>query len=122
MAYDEEAAGRVRRALMSHSGVVEKKMFGGLAFLLRGHMCCGVIGDRLMVRVGPAAYDAALCEPHASEMDFTGKPLRGFVYVEPDGFASSRDLRAWVDRGTAFASSLPSKPRRGRGRGEVSGR
>lgn len=112
MAYDERAARRVRGALAKHPGIVEKKMFGGLAFLLHGHMCCGVIGDELMVRVGPAAYDAALSQPHARKMDFTGKPLRGFVYVGPAGFASPGDLEAWVARGTEFASSLPSKQRR----------
>ena len=112
MAYDERVARRVRRALTNYPGVVEKKMFGGLAFLLRGHMCCGVVGDELMVRVGPDAYDDALCEPHARKMDFTGKPLRGFVYVGSDGFASNGDLGAWVARGTEFVSSLPTKQRR----------
>jgi hypothetical protein len=114
VAYDERVARRVRRALTNNPGVVEKKMFGGLAFLLHGHMCCGVIGDELMVRVGPAAYDAALSKPHARKMDFTRKPLRGFVYVGPAGFASTRDLGAWVAQGSKFASSLPSKQRRTR--------
>ena len=112
MAYDERVAQRVRRALTKQRGVVEKKMFGGLAFLLHGHMCCGVVGEELMVRVGADAYDAALSRPHARQMDFTGKPLRGFVYVAPAGFASAGDLRAWVAKGADFASSLPSKRRR----------
>lgn len=106
MAYDERVARRVRGALAKRPDVVEKKMFGGLAFLLHGHMCCGVVGDELMVRVGPTAYDAALSRPHAREMDFTGKPLRGFVYVAPAGFASTGALRAWVARAVDFASSL----------------
>lgn len=97
--------------LANHRAVVEKKMFGGLAFLLRGHMCCGVIGGELMVRVGPAAHGEALSRSHVRKMDFTGKPLKGFVYVEPAGFASTADLRAWVARGTEFVSSLPSRRR-----------
>ena len=112
MAYDERVARRVRGALTKHSRVVEKKMFGGLAFLLHGHMCCGVVGDELMVRVGPDVYDAALSRPHARQMDFTGKPLRGFVYVGPADFASTGDLRTWVARAADFVSSLPSKGRR----------
>lgn len=97
MAYDEPLAGRVRAILTT----------------LPGHMCCGVVGNRLMVRVGPAAYEAALARPHVREMDFTGKPLMGFVYVEPPGFASKRDLKDWIARGAEFVSSLPpKKPRR----------
>src|SRR5262245_22159894 len=109
MAYDEQVARRLRRAFAKHPSVVEKKMFGGLAFLLHGHMCCGVVGDELMIRVGPEAYESALSRPHARRMDFTGKPLRGFVYVAPAGFASTRDLGAWVARAADFASSLPPK-------------
>src|SRR2546426_11437084 len=111
MAYDERVARRVRSALSKHEGVVEKKMFGGLAFLIHGRMCCGVIGDELMVRVGPSAYDDALSRPHARQMDFTGKPLRGFVYVGPAGFDSTGALRAWVAKGAEFASTLPSRQR-----------
>lgn len=109
MAYEKAVAQRVRRVLERYPGVAEKKMFGGLTFLIRGHMCCGVSGDELMVRVGPDAHDAALSQPHAREMDFTGRPLKGFVYVAPAGFASTRDLRAWVARGAEFALSLPEK-------------
>ena len=85
-------------------------MFGGLAFMVAGHMCCGVIDDTLMVRVGPEHYPKALTIAHAREMDFTGKPLTGFVYVAPPGFESDRDLSDWVTRGLAFVTSLP--PRR----------
>jgi len=112
LAYDEQVARRMRAALAKHPDVVEKRMFGGLAFLLHGHMCCGVVGDEVMVRVGPAAYDAALSRAHVRPMDFTGRPLRGFVYVEVAGFASSGDLKAWVARAIDFASSLPPKKRR----------
>lgn len=110
MAYDEAVARRVRRTMMAHPGVAEQKMFGGLAFLLRGHMCCGVVGDQLMVRVGSDDYEAALSRPHARPMDFTGKALKGFVYVGPAGFASAADLEGWVSRAARFVSSLPAKP------------
>ena len=109
MAYDEGLAQRIRETLAETGGVVEKKMFGGLAFMLGGNMCVGVNGDDLMVRVGPEAWAEALAQPHAREMDFTGKPLRGFVYVAPAGFESDADLEAWVERGVRFASSLPAK-------------
>jgi hypothetical protein len=112
MAYDEETAFRVRNALAVYPRVEEKKMFGGLAFMLRGHMCVGVIGDELMVRVGPGGYEAALNQPHAREMDFTGRPLMGFVYVERAGFVSGAGLDAWVSRGTEFVLTLPPKDKK----------
>ena len=86
MAFDEELATRVRKLLWPHWRLTERPMFGGLTFLLRGHMCCGVIRDRLVVRVGPARYDEALTQSHARPMDFTGRPLRGMVYVMPAGY------------------------------------
>ena len=109
MAYDEAVAARVRRAVGRRQGLTEKKMFGGLAFLLRGHMCCGVVGDELMVRVGPEEYQTALANPHARPMDFTGKPLTGFVYIAPRGLASDRNLDSWLRKATAFVSTLPPK-------------
>lgn len=109
MAFDEAVAERVREALAGAPAVVEKKMFGGIAFMVRGNMCCGVIGNRIMLRVGPKGYDAALSLPHAMPMDFTGRSMKGMVYVEPAGFASPRDLKAWVERATGFALSLPAK-------------
>ena len=109
MAYDEMLAASVRAALADQPGVSEQRMFGGLSFLLNGNMCCGVVGGTLMVRVGPDAYEAALATPHAREMDFTGRPLRGMVYVAPDGVHTDSALAAWVRRGTAFAASLPPK-------------
>ena len=84
MAYDEGLAQRVREALSDRRGLSEKKMFGGLCFLVNGNMACGIVRDELMVRIGPAAYDHALAEPEAREMDFTGRALKGFVYVESD--------------------------------------
>lgn len=87
----------------------EKKMFGGLCFLVGGNMCCGVVNEESMVRVGPEAYTECLAEPHAREMDFTGKPLQGLIYVAPAGLAADADLNDWVRRGLAFAGSLPPK-------------
>jgi TfoX/Sxy family transcriptional regulator of competence genes len=107
--FDQEISARVREALQGVNGVEEKKMFGGLAFMVRGNMCCGVVGDELMVRVGPEQYDSSLTLPGAREMDFTGKPLRGFVFVSQDALATSAALQAWVERGLSFVSTLPSK-------------
>jgi TfoX/Sxy family transcriptional regulator of competence genes len=109
MAYDAAVAKRVRAALGKSPDVVERKMFGGIAFMVRGNMCCGVIGDRLMLRVGPKGYQTALSRPHAKPMDFTGRPMKGLVYVEPAGFASAGDLKTWIARAMEFARSLPAK-------------
>lgn len=109
MAYNEDLAYRLREALAAQGGVSERKMFGGLAVMVNGHMCCGVMGDRLMVRVGPAQYDAALALPHAHVMDFTGKPMRGFITVDAEGTAGDDGLTTWIGRGLAFVASLPPK-------------
>ncbi len=109
MAYDEGVAQRLREALSDEDDVVEKKMFGGIAFMHRGNMCCGVVGDELMVRVGADAYDTALREPHARPMDFTGRPMRGMLYVGTDGFESDEVLGAWLQRAMAFTKTLPPK-------------
>ena len=109
MAYDEELAQRIRRLLASVDNIHERKMFGGLAFMLNGNMCCGVEKDNLVVRTGPDAYDDALARPHARVFDMTGRPMRGFVYVESEGLAEEKALRDWVSTGVAFAGSLPPK-------------
>jgi TfoX/Sxy family transcriptional regulator of competence genes len=109
MAYDEGVAQRVREALEDQPDVTEKRMFGGLAFMLRGHMCIGVLRNDLMVRVGPEQYEECLTLPHARQMDFTGQPLTGFLFVDPQGFESDKDLLAWVKRAVRFVSSLPPK-------------
>ncbi|MCH7488478.1 MAG: TfoX/Sxy family protein [Chloroflexi bacterium] len=109
MAYDEELAERIRAALADRTDVSERKMFGGLTFMLRGNMCCGVEKENLMVRVGPDAYDEALAQPGARLMDFTGRPMKGMVFVGPEGYESDDGLAAWVERGVAFALSLPAK-------------
>jgi TfoX/Sxy family transcriptional regulator of competence genes len=107
VAYDERLAERVRRALSGREGLSEKKMFGGIAFMLRGNMCCGIVRDDLMVRVGPEGHEEALARPHARPMDFTGRPMKGMVYVGPQGIKSDADLAAWVRRGAEFAATLP---------------
>ena len=109
MAYDEALATRIRAIVRRHVGVSERKMFGGLAFLVRGNMFCGVVGGDLIVRVGPDAYEAALSQPHARQMDFTGQPMKGLVYISREGIASADDLRAWVGQGLRFGRSLPAK-------------
>jgi len=109
MAYDEILGDRIRTLLSRRRGVVEKRMFGGLAFMIHGNMSVGIVDKKLMVRVGPKAFDEALKEKHAKPMDFTGRPMKGFVYVEPKGIQTDEDLKAWVDRGIAFAKSLPKK-------------
>ncbi len=109
MAYDEDMAYRIRAALADQSGVTEKKMFGGLAFMVNGHMCCGLANGNLMVRVGPDQYEDSLAQPHAREMDFTGRPMRGLVYVDPAGYQTDKNLQEWVQRGLNFVTSLPPK-------------
>lgn len=109
MAYDERLAERIRGVLAGRPGVTERKMFGGIAFMVGGNMACGVIRDDLMVRVGPEAHEGALAQPHARDMDFAGRPMRGMVYVAPAGVASDADLDRWVGVGADFAASLPPK-------------
>ena len=109
MAYDEGLAQRIREYLDERSGVSERKMFGGIAFMLGGNMCCGVVGEELMVRVGADGYPDALAQPHAREMDFTGRAMKGMVYVAVPGTLEDESLAVWIDRGVAFAGSLPVK-------------
>jgi TfoX/Sxy family transcriptional regulator of competence genes len=109
VAFDEALADRVRIALDPRPDVSERRMFGGIAFMLAGNMAVGVISDDLMVRLGPADAERALAEPHTRPMDFTGKPSRGMVYVDPNGTATDEDLGPWVDAGADFAASLPPK-------------
>lgn len=109
MAYDEGLAQRIREVFDGHTGVDEKKMFGGLAFIVEGNMCVGVVGDELMVRVGPDQYEDSLAQPDAREMDFTGKAMKGMVYIGADGIDSDDSLSSWVDRGLAFVTTLPPK-------------
>ena len=109
MAYDETLADRVRAGLAGHSAIDERRMFGGLAFMLSGNMCCCVTEHGLMVRVGPDAYEDALARPHAGVMDLTGRPMRGWVLVQIEGLASDAALNRWVTQGSEFAATLPAK-------------
>jgi len=113
MAYDEKIAERLSKVFGEHKGVVEKKMFGGIAFMYKDHMCVGVIDDLLMVRVGPEHYEKVLSEEHVRPMDFTGRAMKGYVYVEPAGFKTEKNLKKWVDKGILFVKTLPpKKPKR----------
>ena len=109
MSYDEGLAERLREALQSNPDVVEKKMFGGLAFMSRGYMFIGIAGEALMARVGPDQYELALSRPHVRIMDFTGKPMKGYVFVDAPGFESDSDLSDWVQLCHGFVQSLPPK-------------
>ena len=95
--------------MKEYGDVAEMHMFGGVAFLLQGNMCCGVIQNRLMLRVGPEQYEASLSKPHANKMDFTGRPMKGFIYVESAGFASKKDLAGWLQVTIRYVLSLPKR-------------
>lgn len=139
MAYDEKLAGEIRAmlcnlrlpgslartklwrgsfgygergAVVRTMAVREMKMFGGLAFMLNDHMLCGVQKDMLMARVGPDEYARSLRRPFVREMDFTGRPMKGYVYVMPEGIKSEDDLRGWVDLCAEFVMTLPPKRKR----------
>jgi TfoX/Sxy family transcriptional regulator of competence genes len=115
--YDEKTAERIRSVLAGRADVVEKRMFGGLCFMVNGQMCCGLTKTDFMVRVGKDGYEDALAQPHARPMDFTGRPLAGMVYVAPAGYKTTGALRKWVGRGIAFVTASPRRPR-----GEKGGR
>lgn len=109
MAYDEELADRVRDVLALREDIGERKMFGGIAFMLGGNMACGVHGDDLIVRVGAEESERALAEAHTRPFDVTGRPMQGFVLVSPEGTAGDDELAGWVEAGADFAASLPPK-------------
>lgn len=111
MAFDEALAARIRSLLTRHVEVSERKMFGGIAFMVGDRMAVGIVGDDLMVRVGPDGHDAALARPYTRPMDFTGRPARGMVYVAPPGIAVDADLARWVEVGAAYATSQPRRAR-----------
>lgn len=111
MAFDESLADRIRDILAPRAELTERRMFGGIAFMIGGNMACGVIGDDLMVRLDPADVERALGEEYVRPMDFTGKPMKGAVYVDSGGTADDKALASWVEAGADFASSLPPKPK-----------
>jgi TfoX/Sxy family transcriptional regulator of competence genes len=104
MAFDEELAGRVRGLLAARCDVTERRMFGGLTFMVAGHMCCGVHGDELILRLGPEGAEQVLNTPHVRAMDFTGRPMRGFVTIRPEGLAG-KQLRRWVEEAVSYAAA-----------------
>jgi TfoX/Sxy family transcriptional regulator of competence genes len=109
VAYDEVLADRIRSQLDEVEGRSERKMFGGIAFMLNGNMVVGIAGQDLMVRVGAERYAELLALPGAREMDFTGRTMRGFVFVEAAAIAEDDDLGKWLDRALDFVGSLPPK-------------
>lgn len=109
MAYDEQLAERVRDLLSVRDGFSERKMFGGIGFMLAGNMACGVSGDELIVRLEPGDAEKALAEEHVRVFDMTGRPMTGWILVGPEATAADDDLAGWVDAGGDFAASLPPK-------------
>lgn len=109
MAFDESLADRIRSALSRKKGIEEKKMFGGVCFLLHGNMLVGVWKTFLIARLGPDQGEEALLEPHVKEMDITGKPMKGWVMVEPQGAEDKGQVKGWVQRAVKFVSKLPGK-------------
>lgn len=108
MTYDQQLAERVREELQADPALSERKMFGGICFMLHGNMCCGVVGDRLMLRLGTEAAEPALRRPHVSPMDFTGRPMKGMIYVDRQGLRGAA-LARWVGQAAGYARSLPPK-------------
>ena len=109
MSYDAGLAQRIRDILQHRAGIAEKKMFGGLAFMLHGHMFIGLAGEKLMARVGPEAYPQALKMKHVREMDFTGRPMKGYVFIDDKGVEADADLAFWVNQCAGFVATLPAK-------------
>jgi hypothetical protein len=107
--YDEGLASRLRDLIGAEPGLTEKKMFGGLAMLLRGNMAVGVTGDALIVRTDPTEQEQLLAEPGARVFDLTGRPMEGWLLVDLTGGTDDDELHRWVDRGLTYARSLPPK-------------
>lgn len=109
MAYDEELAARVRQLLLEHGDLDERKMFGGIAFMVKGHMCCGVLNDDLVLRLGPERAKESLKEVHVRPMDFTGRPMKGFVFIRSMGVRTEAMLRRRIQSALDFVETLPPK-------------
>jgi hypothetical protein len=109
MAYDKALSGRIQGIVGRIPGISSKEMFGGMAFMLNGNVACGVIGEYLMVRVGPAGQADALAQEHTRPFDYSGKPMNGWIYVMPGAIRAEAELEKWVQRGLDFAGSLPPK-------------
>lgn len=109
MAYDEDLADQIRARISDRTGVSEREMFGGIAFMINGNMAVGVSGDELMVRVGKDAHEDAISRPGARTFDMGARPMRGWINVSSEGFTTGEQFASWVDQGVAFAESLPAK-------------
>ena len=109
MAFDERLAERIRGSLGRRKGLAEKKMFGGIAFLLNGNMCVGIHKSAMIVRLAPEETDAALKQPHTRRFDLTGRPMKGWILVEPEGLKTETKLSKWIQVASKYASSLPAK-------------
>jgi hypothetical protein len=109
MAFDETLAARIRDALARKKGIEEKKMFGCVCFLLNGNALAGVWKDRLIARLGPDEGEGALREAHVRQFDITGKPMRNWIAVEPEGVEDDDQLKDWIERALKFVKTLPAK-------------
>ena len=109
MAYNEELAERMRAKLKTARGVVKKKMFGGVGFLVNGNMACGIIKDDLIVRLSEEEFIKALKRKNVRVFDYSGRPMTGWIYVSAEGYKSDKALEGWIDKGVTFAKSLPKK-------------
>ncbi len=112
MAYNQALAEKIRRVVATQKGMSEKAMFGGIAFLEKGKMVVGVQGDSLMARIGPEAYEDVLQTPHVKPMIFTGKPMRGFIYVSQKGWSNDSTLKKWVSMSREYVATLPLKKKK----------
>lgn len=113
MSYDEKLADRIRAVLAKQDkDVVERKMFGGICFMVAGAMCCGVLNDDLIVKIEREKNDEALAQPHARPFDFSGRPMAGILYVAPKGVATAAQLKKWIDRGLAYVATDPKKAKK----------
>jgi len=112
VAYNEDLARRVRAALADRTDVEEKKMFGGLTFMVAGQMCCGVLKDDLIVRIEPTDFDTLVEQPHVRPFDFSGRPMQGMVYVDTGGLPDAAALQTWVQRGTDYVAAHPATAKR----------
>lgn len=123
MAYDEAAAGRVRKLLSGQSDVFEQKLMGGLCFMVNGHMCCAISGrGGLLVRVGPDAHPSILSEPHAGPMEMRGRIMTGYVRVAPEGYQTDAGLKMWLTRGVDFVVTLPRRTKAKKAAGKAAKR
>ncbi|MDP6358082.1 MAG: TfoX/Sxy family protein [Planctomycetota bacterium] len=109
MAYNERLAESIRSVLHQKKGITERKMFGGIAFMLNGNMFCGIVDDKLMLRLGNAGVEEALEQPHTRPMDFTGRVMKSMLYVDPEVIVSDADVESWVVKAVDFAATFPPK-------------